>query len=111
MKFKLLLLIGMSVGFFGCAKNTPPDYNIEFGKVSRSSVFKSEEFSIWGGSVVKWEDGEVQQFDHLERPQVYIENGEPIALMCAADLRDEDRVRHSFNVQIPLKITKEHPEE
>ena len=57
--------------------------------------------------IVTWKDGEVQQFDHLERPQVFIENGEPVALLCAADTRDENRVRHSFNIQIPLKISKE----
>lgn len=55
---------------------------------------------------VTWEDGRVQQFKHLERPQVYIENGEPIALLCAADTI-VNKVRHSFNIQIPLKITKE----
>lgn len=53
-----------------------------------------------------WEDGREQQFTHLERPQVLIENGEPIALMCAADTLDVNNVRHSFNVQIPLEITK-----
>lgn len=57
--------------------------------------------------IVEWEDGEVQQFIHLERPQVYIENGKPIALLCAADTLDENKVRHSFNIQIPLKITAE----
>lgn len=51
--------------------------------------------------------GEVQQFDHLERPQVFIENGEPVALLCAADKRDENNVRHTFNIQIPLLIAKE----
>ncbi|MEX0320845.1 MAG: glycoside hydrolase family protein [Puniceicoccaceae bacterium] len=56
---------------------------------------------------LQWEDGEVQKFDHLERPQVFIENGEPIALLCAADIYDENNVRQSFNVQIPLIITKE----
>ncbi|MCM2369163.1 sulfatase-like hydrolase/transferase [Aporhodopirellula aestuarii] len=54
---------------------------------------------------VEWEDGEVQQFDHLERPQVYVENGKPVALLCAADTIDENNVRHSFNIQIPLVIT------
>ena len=44
---------------------------------------------------------------HLERPQVYIEDGKPVALLCAADTLDENNVRHSFNVQIPLKIIKE----
>lgn len=55
-----------------------------------------------------WEDGTIQQFDHLERPQVVVENGKPIALLCAADTIDDKKVRHSFNVQIPLKITKEY---
>lgn len=55
---------------------------------------------------ITWEDGQTQQFDHLERPQVYFENGEPVALLCAADTIDEQGVRHTFNVQIPLKITK-----
>lgn len=53
-----------------------------------------------------WEDGRTQQFDHLERPQVLVEDGKAIALMCAADTIDANNVRHSFNVQIPLVITK-----
>ena len=57
-----------------------------------------------------WEDGTTQQFDHLERPQVLIENGDPIALICAADVYDERNVRQSFNVQIPLLVKKEKPE-
>ncbi|MEM9829319.1 MAG: glycoside hydrolase family protein [Bacteroidota bacterium] len=56
--------------------------------------------------IFTWENGKTQQFDHLERPQVFIENGEPVALLCAADTIDENNVRHSFNVQIPLEITK-----
>jgi hypothetical protein len=56
---------------------------------------------------IEWEDGETQQFPHLERPQAYIEDGAPIALLCAADAIDEAGVRHSFNVQIPLQVTKE----
>lgn len=56
--------------------------------------------------IVTWEDGEIQQFTHLERPQVFIEKGEPIALLCAADTLDANKVRHSFNIQIPLKIQK-----
>ncbi|TXE13896.1 family 43 glycosylhydrolase [Seonamhaeicola algicola] len=55
---------------------------------------------------VTWENGTTTKFDHLERPQVFIENGEPIALLCAADTIDVNNVRHSFNIQIPLKITK-----
>ena len=51
--------------------------------------------------------GKKQKFTHLERPQVYIENGEPVALLCAADTLDANNVRQSFNVQLPLIITKE----
>ena len=54
---------------------------------------------------INWEDGSVQDVTHLERPQVYLENGIPVTLLCAADTTDENGVRHSFNVQIPLKIT------
>ncbi|SMP43759.1 Arylsulfatase A [Neorhodopirellula lusitana] len=64
---------------------------------------KHHEISI---RTVVWEDGEVQQFEHLERPQVLIEGGVPVALLCAADTRDENRVRHSFNIQIPLVVTR-----
>ena len=54
--------------------------------------------------VITWADGTVQQLDHLERPQVYIENGRPLALLCAADVYDENNVRHAFNVQIPISF-------
>ena len=56
--------------------------------------------------IVEWENGRKQQFEHLERPQVYMENGEPIALLCAADTLDANGIRESFNIQIPLKIEK-----
>ncbi len=51
---------------------------------------------------LEWEDGRVVGYEHLERPQVFIENGVPVALVCAADTRDENNVRRSFNVQIPI---------
>jgi len=47
----------------------------------------------------RWEDGTEQELNHLERPQLYLENGKPAVLFCAADI---DR-NHSFNVHIPLK--------
>ncbi|QEG02634.1 Glycosyl hydrolases family 43 [Stieleria maiorica] len=56
---------------------------------------------------ITWEDGTTERFDHLERPQVLIEDGVPVALMCAADRIDENNVRHSFNLQIPLIVTKD----
>jgi hypothetical protein len=46
----------------------------------------------------------VEKQDRLERPQLVFENGEPIALFCAATVR-KDR-NESFNVQIPLKLSK-----
>ena len=77
--------------------------------------YDSEDGYIWQPAkhheiserTVKWEDGSIQQFEHLERPQVYLEDGLPVALMCAADTRDEKGIRHSLNIQIPLTVTKE----
>lgn len=40
----------------------------------------------------------MQQFMHLERPQLYVENGTPRALCFAADMNRE----HSCNIQVPL---------
>lgn len=68
---------------------------------------KAKNFHI-SDRIISWEDGTTHQFDHLERPQVLMENGNPIALICAADNYDENHVRQSFNVQIPLIITEEY---
>lgn len=48
---------------------------------------------------IKWEDGTVQKLEALERPQLYFENGVPVALLCAVN----ENLGHSYNVQIPLK--------
>ncbi len=48
-----------------------------------------------------WGDGSKHRLVSLERPQVLIEDGKPIALFCAATDR-ADRIG-SFNIQIPLK--------
>lgn len=56
---------------------------------------------------VTWKDGKSERLEHLERPQVFIENGVPTALLCAADRRDVNGVRHAFNIQIPLVVTVE----
>ena len=55
---------------------------------------------------ITWKDGTYMQLEHLERPQLYIEEGEPKLLLCAADTLDSNNIRHSFNVQIPINITK-----
>jgi hypothetical protein len=55
-------------------------------------------------STIRWADGHEEKFTALERPQVVFENGEPIALCCAAaNNRERDG---SFNVQIPLTMPK-----
>ena len=52
---------------------------------------------------IRWKDAQSQQVKHLERPEIYIENGKPVALLCASDTLDENNVLHSFNVQIPIE--------
>lgn len=46
-----------------------------------------------------WENGTKQELKALERPQIFIENGKLVALLCAVN----ETLEHSFNVQIPLK--------
>lgn len=53
------------------------------------------------GLEIKWEDGIVEKFQRLERPQLFIENGKPAVLFCAAT-KDPSGL-DSFNVHIPLK--------
>ncbi len=50
---------------------------------------------------LKWANGTVMNLSKLERPQVFLENGEPAVLFCAA--APAGRLTDSFNVQIPLK--------
>jgi hypothetical protein len=50
---------------------------------------------------VRWADGRKQKLNALERPQVLFENGQPIALFCAA--AEKPGRDGSFNIQIPLK--------
>lgn len=51
---------------------------------------------------IAWADGRTEQLEHLERPQLYLEDGVPKVLLCAGDRRDEAGVRRSFNLQIPV---------
>lgn len=53
-------------------------------------------------SVLHWEDGSVQQVQLLDRPQLFIENGTPKALLCAVKVSEEE----TFNVTIPLQVIK-----
>ena len=49
---------------------------------------------------VTWADGTQQSLHRLERPQLWLENGVPSVLFCAAEETKEKS--HSFNVHIPL---------
>ena len=50
------------------------------------------------------EDGERIELSNMERPQIYIEDGKPKALVCACmKAEDYSTLSHSFNVRIPLK--------
>jgi len=48
---------------------------------------------------IKWQNGDTQKLHALERPQLFFENGKPVALLCAVN----ETLEHSYNVQIPLK--------
>ncbi|MBK1878941.1 glycoside hydrolase family protein [Pelagicoccus mobilis] len=87
--------------------------NEETGKTHREFSlvhYQSEDGFQWDPAkhfhvsdrTIEWEDGTVERLDHLERPQVFIEDGKPIALLCAGDIYDENNVRMSYNVQIPI---------
>ncbi|MEN6302924.1 MAG: glycoside hydrolase family protein [Armatimonadia bacterium] len=49
---------------------------------------------------ITWEDGEVQPVHLLDRPQVYLENGQPTVLSCA--VKPDESETETFNVQIPI---------
>jgi hypothetical protein len=50
---------------------------------------------------IRWADGRKQRLNALERPQLLFENGQPVALFCAA--ADDASRAGSYNVQLPLK--------
>ncbi|MBO4288331.1 MAG: FAD-dependent oxidoreductase [Kiritimatiellae bacterium] len=51
------------------------------------------------GTTLRWASGKVDELRYLERPQLYLENGRPVALCVAAGPKD---MKETFNVQIPL---------
>lgn len=50
---------------------------------------------------IQWDDGVTESFLRLERPQLLIDEGKPIVLLCAAT-NDKNGI-DAFNVHIPLK--------
>jgi len=88
------------------------DHKGHFNKTGEDSLalFKSEDGLNWDVAdnpwvlqrEVLWEDGTKQSFHRLERPQLWLENGVPSVLFCAAEETKEKL--HSFNVHIPLRL-------
>jgi hypothetical protein len=57
---------------------------------------------------IKWENGQKQKQNSLERPQLFFENGQPTVLLFATDT--DSKREHSFNVRLPLRARcKEQP--
>ncbi len=52
---------------------------------------------------ITWQDGETQNFDRLEMPKVYIEDGRARVLFLAAKPVGEE---HSFSVAVPLTYSE-----
>jgi len=87
------------------------DFQGYFTKTHKVSValFQSDDGIEWKPSEnplafttqIEWEDGIVVQVHHLERPQIYFENGKPKALLCAC-CKDSKR-KDSFNIRFELK--------
>ncbi len=72
-------------------------------------LFDSEDGLNWSlaakplvsGIEINWEGGEVQKVKLLDRPQLYLEDGKPVALLCAVSPGNPFK-EVTFNVQIPL---------
>jgi len=83
------------------------DMRGSFSNIRRALIqFESEDGLEWKPSQpvlvsppeITWADGEVENLDHLERPQVWLDEGKPSVLFLAAKKGDE-----SFNVHVPLR--------
>ena len=97
------------ISFFdGCYHALIKDMGGNFVKGTGRTIvhFKSIDGCDWRladiplvtGTTLYWADGKVQKLRNLERPQLYFENGRPVALLAAA----KPSYGHSFNVRIPV---------
>lgn len=79
------------------------------GRGRSLALFDSQDGFAWEPSTfplvsslqVLWKSGQLQEYSALERPQLLLEDGVPVALFCAA-AEGKDRVG-TYNVQIPLR--------
>ncbi len=85
------------------------DFNGHFTGADLSlALFWSEDGFHWrptkhplvSTTELTWEDGSKQKLHRLERPQVWLRDGHPAVLYCAAS--PDPSESHSFNVHIPL---------
>jgi hypothetical protein len=92
----------------GCYYAVLKDFKGIFTKAGRSlALFSSPDAIRWTPAEnvlvstlkVKMEDGSELSLERLERAQLFIEDGVPKALFCAA----ENSLETSFNIHIPLK--------
>lgn len=78
------------------------------GKGKSTALFESADGFDWklakhplvATTEIRWADGRTQKLNSMERPQLWIENGRPVALLFACD--EEASRPHSFNVRVPL---------
>lgn len=83
---------------------TKRGYSLALWESADGFDWKLAKNSLVATPEVKWADGRMQKMDALERPQLLLENGEPVALLCAAaERKGRDG---SFNVQIPIQASK-----
>lgn len=76
-------------------------YSLALWESSDGLDWKLAQHPLVATPEITWADGRAQKLDALERPQVLLKDGVPIALFCAAaDRKDRDG---SFNIQIPLR--------
>lgn len=98
----------------GCLWAIVKDFRGHFTRAGKSlALFTSEDGLNWAPArsplvsriEVTWRRQGLQQLYSLERPQLWLENGVPRVLFCAAD--EDDQRTHSFNVHIPLVAASE----
>jgi hypothetical protein len=84
------------------------------GRGSSLALFESPDGLDWKAAAhpfvsttaVVWADGRHTRLDALERPQVWLEDGVPKALFCAAAA--DPRRDGSYNIHIPLAPPEQH---
>ena len=88
-------------------RNSRRIFTLELFESSDGFVWNQSKNHLVSDRTIEWENGKVEKFLHLERPQLYFENNIPVTLLCAADTLDKNGVRQTFNLQIPITMAAE----